>query len=80
MVRSSAEAEFRPIALGIYEILWLKIILEDPKIDWKKPMRLYCDNKLFIIVHNPMKHDRTTHIEVDRYFIKEKSDNGTIYT
>jgi len=45
VARSSVEAEFRAMTLGIYEILWLKIILEDLKIDWKKPMRIYCDNK-----------------------------------
>lgn len=32
MARSSAEAEFKSIALGMCELLWLKIILEDLKI------------------------------------------------
>lgn len=68
------------MALGS-EILSLKIILEDLKIDWKMPVRLYCDNKSTInIVHNPMQHDRTKHVEVGRHFIKEKLDNGTICT
>ena len=44
-------------------------------------MRLYCDNKSAIsIAHNPVQHDRTKHIEVDRYFIKEKLDSGLICT
>jgi len=30
--RSSAEAEFISMALGICELLWMKIILEDLKI------------------------------------------------
>ena len=44
-------------------------------------MRLYCDNKSIIsIAHNPIQHDRTKHIEVDRHFIKGKFENGLIYT
>ena len=44
-------------------------------------MRLYCDNKFAIsIAHNPLQHDRTKHIEIDRHFIKEKLDSGLICT
>ncbi|KAK2433017.1 putative mitochondrial protein [Trifolium repens] len=81
VARSSAEAEFRAMAQGICELLWLKIILEDLKIKWEEPMKLYCDNKSAIsIAHNPVQHDRTKHIEVDRHFIKEKLDSGLICT
>ena len=44
-------------------------------------MRLYCNNKLVInIAHNPVQHDRTKHAKVDKHFIKEKLDDGLIYT
>ncbi|XP_068666389.1 uncharacterized protein [Aristolochia californica] len=37
------------------------------------PLKLYCDNKAARdIAHNPVQHDRTKHVEVDRHFIKEK--------
>lgn len=79
--RSSAEAEFRSMALGICELLWMKIILEDLKIKWEGPMKLHCDNKSAIaIAHNPVQHDRTKHVEVDRHFIKEKLESGLICT
>jgi len=53
------------MAQGICELLWLKIILEDLKISWDKPMMLYCNNKSAIsIAHNPVQRDRTKHIEV----------------
>ena len=75
MARSSAESEFRAIALGICELLWLKIILEDLKIKTQGAIGLSCDNKSAIsIVHNPVQHDRIKHIEIDRHFIKEKLD------
>lgn len=44
------------------------------------PLRLYCDNKSAInIAHNPIQHDKTKHIEIDRHFIKEKLEEGIIY-
>ena len=77
--RSSAKAEFRSMVLEIHELLWLKIILEDLKIKWEAPIRLYCDNKSAInIAHHPVQHNRTKHVEVDGHFIKEKLDNGLV--
>ncbi|XP_024017443.1 uncharacterized protein LOC112090417 [Morus notabilis] len=35
VARASAEAEFRAMALGICELLWIKIILEDLEIKWE---------------------------------------------
>ena len=73
VAQSRAEAEFWAMAQGICELLWLKIILEDSKIKWDGPMKLYSDNKSAIsIAHNLVQHDRIKHIEVDRHFIKEK--------
>ncbi|PNX88803.1 pentatricopeptide repeat-containing protein mitochondrial-like, partial [Trifolium pratense] len=35
-------------------------------------MNLFCDNKAAIsIAQNPVQHDRTKHVEVDRHFIKQ---------
>ena len=71
--RSSAEAEYRGIVHGICELLWLKILLSEIGYEPKEPMLLYCDNQATReIANNPVQHDRTKHIEVDRHFIKEK--------
>lgn len=81
VARSSAEAEFRSMAQGVCEILWLKKVLDELKRPISLPMKLYCDNKAAIsIVHNPVLHDRTKHIEIDKHFIKEKLEDGTICT
>ena len=32
------------------------------------------------IAHNPIQHDRTKHVELDRHFINEKLESGLIYT
>ena len=67
VARSSTESEFRAIAQGLCELFWLKIILDDLRIKWDDLMKLYCDNKSAInIAHNPIQHDRTKHIEIDR--------------
>ncbi|RVW80173.1 Retrovirus-related Pol polyprotein from transposon TNT 1-94 [Vitis vinifera] len=44
-----------------------------------QPIRLFCDNKATCdIAHNPVQHDRTKHVEVDRFFIKEKLDDKIV--
>lgn len=79
--RSSAEAEYRAMAKGTCELIWLKSLLGDLGVMHERPMRLYCDNQAAInIAHNPVQHDRTKHIEVDRNFIKEKLDQKLICT
>ena len=67
------------MALGVCELLWLQIVLEDLKIPIQKPIELLCDNQSAIsIAHNPVQHDRTKHIEIDRHFLKEKLDLGIL--
>ncbi|MCH80620.1 cysteine-rich RLK (receptor-like protein kinase) 8 [Trifolium medium] len=79
VARSSAEAEFRSVAHGFCEVLWIKKFMEELKIPGPTPIKAYCDNKAAIsIAHNPVQHDRTKHVEVDKHFIKEKIDSGEI--
>ncbi|KAJ4723440.1 Retrovirus-related Pol polyprotein from transposon TNT 1-94 [Melia azedarach] len=79
--RSSAEAEFHALALGIYEVLWIRNLLKELRLKPKGPATIYCDNKAAIdIAHNLVQHDRTKHVEVDKHFIKEKIESGQIMT
>ena len=79
VARSSAEAKFRALAHGIGESIWINRILEKLKVSPKTPMQVYCDNKAIVaITHNPVLHDMTKHIEVDKHFIKERVDVGVI--
>jgi Reverse transcriptase (RNA-dependent DNA polymerase) len=76
---SSAEAEFRGMVKGICELLWLRRLLTELGFEPISEMKLFCDNKAAIdISHNPVQHDRTKHIEVDRHFIREKIDSKII--
>ena len=79
VARSSAEAEFRAMAHGICEGMWLQRILKELGIISNSTMTVLCDNKATIsIAKNPVQHDRTKHVEIDRHFIKEKLEGGTI--
>ena len=54
-------------------------ILEELKFKTNSHMKLFCDNKIKIsITHNPMQHDCTKHLEIDRRFTKEKLDSGMV--
>jgi hypothetical protein len=76
---SSAEAEFRGMSKGLCELLWLKRLLTEIGFEPKTEMKLFCDNKAAIeISHNPVQHDRTKHIEVDRHFIKQNLEGKII--
>ena len=79
VARSIAEAEFRAVAQGMCAALWLTKLLEELHIAIEFPIKLYCDNKASINNSlNPVQHDRTKHVEVDRHFIKKKVESGII--
>lgn len=79
VARSSAEAEYRAMALGVSELLWTRSLLGELGFLPTGPMKLFCDNKAAIcIAHDPVQHDRTKHIEIDRHFIKEKISGGIL--
>ena len=75
VARSSAEAEFRSMTLGLCEALWLRLLLQNLGYLSDQPIQLLCDSKVACdIANNPIQYDRTKHVEVDRFFIKEKLD------
>ena len=79
VAQSSAKAKLRSTALGIGEVIWIKMLLQELSIESETPLQVYCDNQAVIsISHNPIHHDSTKHVEVDRHFIKEKIDDRTI--
>jgi Reverse transcriptase (RNA-dependent DNA polymerase) len=69
----------RSTAHGVSEGLWLRRLLLELGLFEDKPIILYCDNKAAInIANNPVQHDRTKHVEIDRHFIKDKLDEGIV--
>ena len=71
--RSSTEAEYRSLATTIAEITWLKSFLSELRVPVQKPPVVWCDNQSTVLLAaNPIQHQRTKHIELDLYFVREK--------
>ena len=76
---SSTEAEYMAINEVAKELMWLRIILKEMNINVKSPSILYVDNQSAIkISENDTEHDRTKHIDIRYYFIRDLITNGEI--
>lgn len=61
------------------EVLWLKKLLNELQVTIKSSIKLYYNNKVkFNISFNPIQHDKTKQVEIDRRFIKKKIEDGII--
>ena len=79
VARSSAEAEYRALALGIQEAMWIQRVLKELNLPGHGKASLFSDSQSALsIVKNPVHHDRTKHVEIDRHFITEKVETGIV--
>ena len=70
---SSTEAEYKALCNATFEVVWLRRILEDIGNKQINPTILKCNNQSTVkLVHNPIYHARTKHIEIQHQFGREK--------
>jgi len=62
------------------EIQWLVYFLQDLKVPFEQPSLLYCENEPpRYIATNPVFHERTKHIKIERHIVREKLKKGLIH-
>ncbi|KAK1406643.1 hypothetical protein QVD17_42133 [Tagetes erecta] len=77
--RSSAEAEYRAMANAVSEVLWMRWLLSELDMPSIGPTQLFCDNQAARhIANNPVFHERTKHVEMDCYFVRERVESKEI--
>jgi hypothetical protein len=77
--RSSAEAEYRVVANGVAEATWLRQLLHELQTLPSRCTIVYCDNISTVYLStNPIQHQRTKHVEIDLYFVRENVAIGQV--
>ena len=78
--RSSAESEYRSMALIVSELIWLISFIQMLGVDVPRPIQLFkhCKSAMHI-ANNPVFHERTKYIEIDCHFIRKKVQQGLVH-
>ena len=78
--RSSAESEYRALALTAAEVQWMLNLLQDLHIPSPIKPTLLCDNTSAIFMaRNPVAQKRSRHINIDIHFVRELVSNGSLH-
>ncbi|GJV28990.1 ribonuclease H-like domain-containing protein, partial [Tanacetum coccineum] len=73
------EAEYRGVANVVAETCWLKNLLHALHTPLSSAMLVYCDNvSVVYLSSNPVQHQRTKHIEIDIYFVRDLVATGQV--
>ncbi|RVX03653.1 Retrovirus-related Pol polyprotein from transposon RE1 [Vitis vinifera] len=76
--QSSAEAEYRSLAIATADIAWIVQLLWDLHVTLSTTPKILCDNQsaIFMAV-NPVTRPHSKHIAIDYHFVRELVANGT---
>lgn len=77
--RSSSESEYKGVANVVAELTWIRNLLFELGHPLSKASLVYCDNISTVYMsQNPVRHQRTKHIEIDLHFVREKVAIGHV--
>ncbi|GKB69513.1 ribonuclease H-like domain-containing protein [Tanacetum coccineum] len=77
--RSSAEAEYRGVTNAVAETCWLRNLLCEMHTPFSSATLVYCDNvSVVYLSSNLVQHQRTKHIEIHIYFVRDLVDVGHV--
>ena len=73
------ESEYRALAEGMKEAIWLGYLLKDLGFRELAPKTISCDNQGAIqLAHNTTHHARTKHLEIQLHFIRNHIEQETM--
>ena len=68
------------MANDVAEVAWLRQLLAELHSPLSRSTLVYCDNVSAIYLStNPVQHQRTKHVEIDLYFIRDYVAAGTVW-
>ena len=74
---STCEAEYIVASSCVCHAIWLRKLLKEMNFNQEKSTKIRVDNKSAIeLAKNPVHHERSKHIDVRFYFIREHVKNG----
>ncbi|GKB41391.1 ribonuclease H-like domain-containing protein [Tanacetum coccineum] len=75
----SAKVEYRSVANVVAETAWLCNLLRELHSPLSTATLVYCDNISPVYMSaNPVQHQRTKHIEIDIYFVRDMVTAGQV--
>ncbi|KAG8493305.1 hypothetical protein CXB51_010827 [Gossypium anomalum] len=77
--RSTAEAEYRGLAVATSDITWLVSLLHELQVPSPDVPTIWCDSSSAVAVAaNPVLHSKFKHVELDLFFVREKVASGAL--
>lgn len=74
-----AQAEYKGVANTVAELTWIRNLLIELHLPITNASVVYCDNISSVYLStNPVKHQRTKHIELDIHFVRDKVAIGEV--
>jgi hypothetical protein len=77
--RSSAETEYRALAIVAAELTWIRQLFCDMHVPLLIPPLIHCDNiSAIYLASNPVFHSRMKHLQIDYHFVRERVIKGDL--